>query len=178
MTTQRRLPAHLAASAIASMLAGCATQTITSALPKASPVDGEPSRIDAVPSTVYGRIAAGANACWFAATGQLKKSHIFHADVEPPSKGGAVEVAVHERDLAGQKPWGPKAFKVVLQASGEQSTIGVENLKMPEAAAVLMRADVFGWAQGGKDCRLKPLDPPPAPAAKPVPKRKVKPKAP
>jgi hypothetical protein len=172
-----RTPRYLALFLAVPMLGGCAAQTITAALPKVQPVAGEPSRIDASPPHVYGLIARGAMSCWFAATGQLKKSHIFHADVDPPTAGGAVEIAVHERDNTGPNAWGARVFKVALKLSGEQTIIDVENIKMPEAVAVPMRADVFHWAQGGRDCKLKPIEvaaAPPEPA-KPKAKLKVKP---
>jgi hypothetical protein len=167
--------AALAASAM--LLPGCATKTLTASLPamaKISSLPGEPARIDAGSAEVYGRIASGAMRCWFTANGQLKASHIFHADADPPAKGGAVEIVVQERDLAGPKPWGPRAFKVVLQASGEQTAIDVVNIRMREPTAGLMRADVFHWALGGRECGLKPIEvaaPPPVP-----PKKKPKPK--
>ena len=163
------------ALAAAVVLPGCATQTITASLPTVVAAAGEPTRIDASTTEVYGRIAAGAMRCWFANYGQIKKSHIFHADADPLAKGGGVEVAVLERDLAGPKPWGAKAFKVLLAPSGEQTSIAVENLKMPEPMATPMRDDVFDWAQGGTGCRLKPSEPP-SPAAE-VPAKKKKPKA-
>lgn len=166
--------------------AGCATQSLKSTIemPKLptmpsmpTAVAGEPGRVDGPSSDIYGLIASGALTCWFAANGQLKKSHIFHADADPLAKGGAVEIAVMERDVAGPRPWGARAFKVALAQSGEQTTIEIENSKMPDAIAVLMRADVYHWAQGGKDCKLKPAE---VVAAPPVPvpaKKKVKPKA-
>jgi hypothetical protein len=181
------LPSALIAPAsllFAGYLAGCASQSIdatapktTATLPAISNVAGEPSRIDANSQAVYGLIASGAMRCWFATNGQLKKSHIFHADVDPPSKGGAAEVSVLERDVTGAKLWGARTFKVALKPVGEQTGIEVENLKMPEATAALMRADVFQWAQGGKECKLQPVEvaaPPPEPA-KPRAKFKVKP---
>ena len=151
--------------------AGCATQTITASLPKVAAVESEPGRVEGSPADIYALIAAGSLGCWFAVNGQLKKSHIFHADVDPPSKGGAVEIAVHERDQTGQSTWGSKAFKISLVASGGQTEIEIQNLKMPEDMAKTMRADAFGWAQGSKECRLKPIELPPPPEP---PKKKVK----
>lgn len=160
-------------------LAACATQTITASLPKIAPVAGEPSRFEGQTADIYGLIARGAMSCWFATNGQLKKTHIFHADAESPANGGAVEIAVLERELQGPKPWGAKAFKVELAQSGEQTTINVENLKMPEPIAVQMRADVFQWAQGRRECTLKPIEvaAPPPPEAPKKTKAKVNPPA-
>lgn len=171
------------AGALAALLCGCSTQSLQATLPKIGAqlpalksVPGEPSRIDASPQAVYGLIATGAMRCWFAVNGQLKVSHVFHADVEPPSSGGAAEISVLERDRTGAKLWGTRTFKVNLKASGEQTTIDIENLKMPEAVAAAMRVDVFHWAQGGVDCELKPVEVTPV-AAVPTPaktKAKVK----
>ncbi len=159
------------------LLSGCAAQTITSALP-AIDSPGEPTRVSGLPAEVYSLIARGATSCWFAAGGQLKATHIFHADVDPPARGGGVEIAIHERDIKGEKPWGVKAFRINLIGSGEQTNIVVENLKVPEPIAALMRADVFHWVTGGRDCKLKPVEiaaPPPPPLAKS--KKKTSPKS-
>ena len=166
---------RVASLSVMLVLTGCATQSITASLPQ-NPGPGEPSRIDGTPSTVYGLIASGASACWFAPTGQLKKTHVFYADADSPAKGGAAEIAVHERDAVSGRPWGLRVFKVQLKPSGEQSVIDVENIKMPEPMAGPMRADVFDWAQGGKGCRLKPLEVVLPPVAS-KPKKKVKTKA-
>lgn len=161
------------------LLGGCASQNITASLPTVSTLPGEPNRVMGATGDIYAAIASGANSCWFAVNGQIKKSHIFHADANPPTGGGAVEIAVLERDLTGPKPWGAKAFKVALAQSGDQTVLEVENLKMPEAIATTMRADVFHWAQGGRECKLKPHEPPAPPAAtqKPKVKGKAKPAA-
>lgn len=157
-------------------LGGCAAETITSSLPKPAALAAEPTVVDGSPSDVYGRIASGALSCWFAVNGQLKKSHIFHADADPPAKGGAVEIAIHEREKDAPRPWGAKAYKIALAASSTHTTIEITNVKMPAEIAQQMRADVFGWAQGETTCRLKPEEvvPPPEPPAKS--KSKVKPK--
>lgn len=156
MTTNKPTTGLLAVLVQAAvLLGGCASQSITASLPQ-NIAPGEPSRVAGSPSTVYELIAAGANTCWFSPTGQLKKTHIFHADAESPAKGGAVDIAIQEHDVANAKPWGVRAFRIALKASDEQTVIEVENLKLPEPTAAQMRADVFNWAQGGKGCQLKP----------------------
>ena len=170
-----RIGTLTALSFVAILSLGCATQTITASLPQ-NPGPGEPSRVDGTPSTIYGLIASGASGCWFAPTGQLKKAYVFHADADSPAKGGAAEISVYERDAISGRPWGLRVFKVQLRPSGEQSVIDVENIKMSEPMAGQMRADVFDWAQGGKGCRLKPLEVVPPPVAS-KPKKKVKAKA-
>jgi hypothetical protein len=141
-------------------------------LPTIDPTAGEPGRVSGPPAEIYRRIASGSARCWFAPRSPLKTTHIFHADADPPAKGGAVEAAVMVRDPAAPKPWGPRAFRVMLTADGDYTAIEVQNLSMSAEVASLMRADVFHWAQNGQQCKLKPPPeeagppPPPAKAAK------------
>lgn len=143
----------------------------------------------------YSRVARGANRCWFGGTGRIATTHIFHADAAPSMNGGAVEIVVHERAVDQPKPWGFKAFRVTVTEvvgldgtpGGGGASLGVENLRMGEAEAARMRAEVFQWASGTDDCKSDPeLDrtasaaaskPAPAtPAAKLVRHKMVKPK--
>ena len=120
----------------------------------------EPSLIQASSAEIYTRVARGAMACWFGGQGRLTGSYIFHADAAPAMNGGAVEIVVHERAVDQPKPWGYKAFRVQLAettgldgASGSGGTrITVDNLRMPEAEAPRMRAEVFKWAVGTEGC--------------------------
>jgi hypothetical protein len=136
-------------------------------LPTIDPTAGEPGRVSGPPSEIYRLIASGSARCWFAPRSPLKATHIFHADAEPPSKGGAVEVAVMVRDPAAPKPWGPRAFRVMLTADGSYTAIEVQNISMTAELAGQMRADVFHWAQNGQQCKVKPpaeeAGPPPPP---------------
>jgi hypothetical protein len=175
-----------AAAIIAVGLGGCASSltdlaqlqkmpasTLTNlSLPTIDPTAGEPGRVSGPPSEIYRRIASGSVRCWFAPLSPLKSTHIFYADADSPGKGGAVEAAVLVRDLKAPKPWGPRAFRVMLTADGDYTAIEVQNLSMSAEVASLMRADVFHWAQNGQQCKLKPPPeeagppPPPAKAAK------------
>lgn len=134
---------------------------------------------------IYSRIALGANACWFGPRGRLAKSHMLHADVAPSMNGGGVEMVVHERAVDQPKPWGYKAFRVMLtESAGLDGTpgaggtqIAVENSRIPDAEAARMRAEVFQWAAGTPGCKSDPaLDKPPEAAAPPEP-APAKPKA-
>ena len=137
----------------------------------------EPSMINASSAEVYTRVARGAMACWFGAQGRLAGTHIFHADSAPAMNGGAVEIIVHERAVDQPKPWGYKAFRVLLAettaldgSSGSGGTlITVENLRMPEAEAPRMRAEVFQWASGTEGCVELPGTPAPTAAAPAAP---------
>lgn len=115
-------------------------------------IPGEATRVAASPTEVYMRIARGANVCWFGPRGRITHSHVFHADAEPPAKGGKVEIVVHVRDRQGERPWGAKAFRVVLSPIDTQTEIGTENLKMPEPEAEQMRRDALRWATGSTEC--------------------------
>jgi hypothetical protein len=139
-------------------------------LPAIDTTAGEPGRVSGPPAEIYRLIASGSARCWFAPRSPLKTTHIFHADAEPPAKGGAVEVAVLVRDTAAPKPWGPRAFRALLTADGSYTSIEVQNLSMTAEVATQMRADVFHWAQGGQNCKLKP---PPEEAGPPPPPSKA-----
>ena len=143
-------------------------------LPAINATPGEPGRVSGPPSEIYRLIASGSARCWFAPRSPLKTTHIFHADAEPPAKGGAVEVAVLARDLTAPKPWGPRAFRVLLTADGDYTAIAVQNLSMSAEVAAQMRADVFHWAQDGRQCKLKPPPEEAGPPPPPVPAAKVK----
>lgn len=125
---------------------------------------GEPSQISLSSAEVYSRIARGANACWFGGRGRLAKTHILHADAAPSMNGGAVEMVVHERATDQPKPWGYKAFRVLLKESagfdgtpgGGGTSIAVENTRIADAEAARMRAEVFQWAAGTEGCKADP----------------------
>jgi hypothetical protein len=103
-------------------------------------------------SEAYARIAQGAMSCWFGARGRLTGRYIFHADAAPPARGGAVEIVVHERVYDQPKPWGYKAFRVALSKGSNYTSVGVENLRMPDELARQMRAEVLAWAHGSQSC--------------------------
>lgn len=166
-----------ALAVLTAALSGCSGQNLSVTLAQSS-VIGEPGRVSGTPLVVYGLIASGATNCWFAPTGQLKKTHVFHADADSPAKGGAAEIAVHERDVASGQTWGVRVFKIALKPASEQTDIEVENLKLAPAVSRLMRADVFDWAQGGKGCQFKPAEvevraPPPAATVPKSPKARA-----
>ena len=106
------------------------------------------------PVEIYSRIARGALRCWFGTQGSLKKTHVFHADVAPPSAGGGAEIAIYERDASGQVPRSVRAFRITIARSGDGSNVQPENFRMPEAVARDMDADVGRWAQGADACSV------------------------
>ena len=135
---------------------------------------GEQSQMSLPSAEIYSRIARGANACWFGGRGRLAATHILHADAAPSMNGGAVEMVVHERAVDQPKPWGYKAFRVLLQESagidgtpgGGGTSIAVENTRIADAEAARMRSEVFQWAGGMEGCKADPaLDKVPEPVA-------------
>ena len=179
IVASKTLATCTAALALAACSGGPALPSLPSAVSLASvssltvgSISSEPSRIPHPSAEVYSRVARGANACWFG-RGRLGKSHLMHADVASPMNGGAAELVVHERAVDQPKPWGFKAFRVVMTETpgadgpGTGSTeISVENTRIPDAEAARMRAEVFQWASGTEGCKSDPaLDKPAQPLA-------------
>lgn len=131
------------------------------------------------PAEVYTQLARGIMACWLGASGPLRQSHIFHADVQPPSVGGgAAEILLQERDTTLRDQKGVRAFRILISSDPGGSLVAAAALKMETQHATAMLKDVAVWAKGGSGCELAALFPPPPPppvAAKPSPK-KAKPK--
>lgn len=130
------------------------------------------------PTEMYTRVASGALKCWFGRNGALKGTHVFHADAESPVKGGAAEIVVFERDPTNQNPRGLRAFRIAIAPAGSGTHVAAEALRVPEAAGVRMRADVFRWAGGSQSCGAAIMQgwtaaaaAAPAAAAKPAPKK-------
>ena len=105
------------------------------------------------PVEVYSRVARGALKCWFGPEGSLKKTHVFHAKVDPPVNGGTAEIPVHTRE-AGSSHGVLRAFAVGIAPSGEGSVVEAQNFRFPEPQAATMIADVGRWAAGKGDCSV------------------------
>jgi hypothetical protein len=136
------------ASAFCVALAGCSSATLpTLPLPSLSAAYQQP------PSEIYARIARGALGCWFAASGPLKRTHIFHADVAPPSDNAGAEIVIHERDnTTGQNPRAIRAYRIAITRAPEGTFVASENLKLPAALATRMEGDINRWAKGQAGC--------------------------
>lgn len=172
------------AAAASLIVGGCAGAALPQ-LPE-MPLDMFKSEVVGAPTEVYARVARGAMACWFGTDGPLKKSYIYHAEAEPPSRGGKAEIVIHEIDRTSENPRGLRAYRIAIVPSGEISSLAVENLKLPEALAASMEKDVRRWAAGGIGCTDTEMQwgtgaPPAAlePSKKPeLPKRKSARKSP
>lgn len=117
------------------------------------PIPSLPSNAPEFPgssTSVYTRIARGANACWFGPRGALDRTYIWHARAEPESKGGMAEILVHERVDKNQR--GLKSFSVTIAPRGEGAAVVAESLKMPAILGQRMTADAYRWARGNVGC--------------------------
>lgn len=133
---------------VATVLAGCSTGP-TGVVTKSLQSTGSPA---AAPIETYARIARGANMCWFGASGTLRSSHIFQADVKPASEGGLAEIAIHERVSGQSSPLGYVAYRIHIKGSETHSEVTTENIRMPEAMALTMRSDIEAWHSGSSTC--------------------------
>ncbi len=124
---------------------------------------------------VYRRVARGVLTCWMGAHGSLKGTHLFQAEAEPRTKGGAAQINIHERIKESPNQPGRKVFSVSITPVGEGASVTTENLGLPEAQGGSMKVDVNRWAAAEKGCLKKPItegwsaptgDPKDAPKAK------------
>jgi hypothetical protein len=146
-STQEAAPA----SARGEVASAMATSPAGSEEPRGIPIPGAIGSA----TDIYSHIATGAMACWFTASGPLKKEYIFHATADAPSRGGKAEVVVHVRDPSASNPRGPKAYVVEISPKGEAAAdVRVENRKMPASLATAMNDDIALWSKGEKGCAL------------------------
>lgn len=136
-------------------------------------IDKEPT---GSPTEIYTRIARGMTVCWLGSHGQLKGSHILHAEAAPPSRGGRAEIVIHERDTTTPNPRGNRAFRVLITPSAETAVVESENARFPLETGQRMSADVRRWGRGDLSCsdmahtkgwEAQPATPEPSPPAKP-----------
>jgi hypothetical protein len=104
------------------------------------------------PTEAYTLVAHGALRCWFAPDGPLKKTHVFHAEADSPTQGGAAAIVVHERDVTLGDQRGARAFRIAFVSDPSGVRVTVVNLKLPDALAQVMARDAETWARGGEGC--------------------------
>jgi hypothetical protein len=104
------------------------------------------------PTEVYERVARGVLSCWFGASGPLKKDYIYHAEADPPGKGGKAEIVIHERDRISDNPKGLRAYRIAITPEDDATTLVFENFKFPEATAKSMEEDTRRWGSGAFGC--------------------------
>ena len=110
-----------------------------------------PKSVVGTSTEVYTRIARGAVTCWFGAAGPLKGRHIYHADAEPQSKGGAAEITIFQKDASRTDPRALKAYWIGIVPTGENPRVEVQNFKINEPLASRMQADVDRWASSADE---------------------------
>lgn len=147
-------PALISLAAILGSLAGGCSGNSPPSLPSLPQLTGTVTEAPIVgsPTEVYERVARGALTCWFGATGPLKAAYVYHAEAEPPGKGGKAEIVIHERDRLSDNPKGPKAYRIAITPENESTTLLFENLKLPEPMAKAMEADARRWGAGAFGC--------------------------
>lgn len=164
-------PPWIALAAVAAATAGCASSDGTGGLPQlaAAPAlavpklelpkvpPGNSTAAEGSATEAYTRIGRGALTCWFGASGPLKGLYIYHADAEPPSKGGKAEIVVRTLDKTATDPRSLRAFAVDILPTPEGTRVDVENLKVEPALAERLRADVFRWSANEEGCGEAPV---------------------
>lgn len=118
----------------------------------AAPVPAPPLSVMGRPTEIYERIARGALACWFGPSGALQSNYVYHADAEPPSKGGRAVIVIHERDRSSANPKGLRAYRIRIDPDNSGTIIATENLKLSELLAAAMDADARRWGAGATGC--------------------------
>ena len=106
---------------------------------------------------VYTRVARGVLTCWMGAHGSLKGTHLFQAEAQPRTQGGAAEINVHERINSAPNQPGRKVFSVSITPVGDQASVVAENLALPQAQGDSMREDVERWAAEDEGCLKAPI---------------------
>jgi hypothetical protein len=150
---QNRLAACVA---IAATAGGCSLDSL-----KLPPVQGslggdavQRTVADQTPAEAYSRVARGALKCWFGTGGALKQTHVFHASVEPPSAGGAAEIAVQVRDSLQSSHGSLRAFRVSITKTATGALVETQNMRFPPEQGEAMKADVARWLLGKEDCSV------------------------
>jgi hypothetical protein len=170
-------PAALAAT----LLAGCAGSNFKLPLLPASAIPSEASSslppsgpqesaltVPGTPTGVFAQVARGALGCWLAADGPLKPSHVYRAEADPPSQGGAAEIVLYERDVSVRDQRGPQAYRIAFRSEIGGVRVVATALKFEPPKAQAMARDVETWAKGSQGCQLRTVMPPPAPPKTPA----------
>ncbi|HKZ95879.1 MAG TPA: hypothetical protein VJ045_02745 [Hyphomicrobiaceae bacterium] len=127
------------------------------ALPSLATRSSEPSRVTGSPIELYTRIARGAVTCWFGSSGPLKGTYVYHAEADPPSKGGRAEIVIHTKDPAVEDPRSLRAFHVAITPDSDAARLEVENHTIAEPLATRMKGDVSRWAAKEEGCGTQPM---------------------
>lgn len=128
---------------------------------------GNTPTIDVSSTELYSRVAGGALKCWFGADGPLKSSHVFNADAAPPSRGGAAEITVHERDSLARSQAasrGIRAFRISIEPiAADKARLSLQAGKLAPDLAAALEKDALAYAYGRTSCEAQVVRPPPPP---------------
>ncbi len=154
------------ATALTASLAGCSNSPLTTAdlgstaskaiaaLPKpnlALPINSYKPPVGS-PTTVYTRVARGALSCWFGAHGPLKHTHRFHAQAEPPSKGGHSRITIYKNPKDKSRALGDRAFAIQIVPDGTSAKLLIENTSLSKVQVRKYSADAARWAANEEGC--------------------------
>lgn len=172
MRMLRKISVSIAPALLLSLLGGCgasispgslagspAEPSAGLSLPKASSILPQTDQVIGTPTELYTRIARGALTCWFGAAGPLKDEYIYHADADPPSKGGRSQIIIHVRDktkISNSEQKSVRAFRVVIAPAEPTPTVESENFKLAEPLAARLTSDVRRWAADNEGCSEAP----------------------
>ena len=109
------------------------------------------------PADVYVMVARGAMSCWFSPAGPLRRTHVFSADVDPPARGGAALISLHEKDQKAGDQRGARAYQVAMTTAPGGTQVAIATPKMAAEIAEAMKIDVKIWARGKPSCEVSTL---------------------
>ena len=146
-------PAELAAGAVAALPELPDITPEEEATAQSGPVQSSKAPVGA-PTEVYARIARGMLTCWLGANGPLRKTHVFHAEAAPQSKGGQARIALDERHKKKSAPRGRRSFTVDIRQDGgsDKASVIMRNLNLPPPQARQLQRDVSRWAAAEEGC--------------------------
>ncbi len=108
------------------------------------------------PTEIYTRVARGILSCWFGANGPLKPDYVYHAEADPPSKGGGAVIDIRVRDKQMTDPRSIRAWRVAIAQGPEGPSLDIQNFKLPEPYAERLQSDVWRWAASEEGCGPPP----------------------
>ena len=113
--------------------------------------------VTGAPTDIYVMVARGAMSCWFSPAGPLRRTHVFTADVDPPARGGAALISLHEKDRGKGDQRGVRAYQVAMTTAPGGTQVAIATPKMAPDIAEAMKVDVQIWARGKQSCEVSTI---------------------